>query len=181
MAHGIARIALVALLATGCAQESNAFPALSSTGKLQADGAGECGAVAISPTRAITAAHCVKAEVFYHEPGTANGRRVSRVWLGKQDIACLEVATGEADAPVGPAYQDSAVTLESNLSGVVGGFVADSWIADLPSRQGESGSAVRDESGVVVGLVSAGIDAVKGHALKTKLASAEQAAGLCGG
>jgi hypothetical protein len=148
---------LVGASAFGCADRTNAFPALSTTGELQSDGGGECGAVVVSATRALTSAHCVRGggPVYYHAPGEAEGRRVGRVWIDeKMSAACLEVETRSAPSEVATATTGEDVVLEGNVTGVSAGTATDDRHADLRAQQGDSGSAVRSTAtGAVVGVL----------------------------
>lgn len=177
-------LVLGALLAVGCAPKTNAFPALTTTGELADDGAGECGAVAISATRAITSAHCVRGagSVYYHAPGEAEGRRVGRVWIDeKSGGACLEVETNTPPSEVMTAEQNEAIVLESNLSGVVHGNVRERNHAEVASRQGDSGSALRSlVSGAVIGVMWGGMTPGAAQDTSVVFTHAEKAVALCG-
>lgn len=174
----------VACLALGMATIGCATPgpygAITTTGERLDDGGGECGAVAIDASHVLTARHCVASgPVYFHAAGEADGRRVERVILGDRDIACLVVNTGSADVAVAPMYADAAVTMDGNVSGAVAGKTGEAWDVAMKSQRGDSGSAVRDVEGAVVGLVSKGMDPVNGHATITRLESAEAAFALC--
>jgi hypothetical protein len=145
----------------GCAGQTNAFPALSTTGELQADGGGECGAVAISADRALTSAHCVRdgGAVYYHAPGEAEGRKVRRTWIDEvTGGACLDVSTNTPPSELGSATAGDAIVLEGNVTGVSHGTVSRRRVADVYAQQGDSGSALRSiATGAVIGLVRAGM------------------------
>lgn len=180
--------AVLALLLVGCAEETNPFAALTTTGELAADGGGECGAVAIGPDLAITNAHCVVGgPVYYHAPGEREGRRVRLIYADEAlDVACLRIETGLAGDPVAPIPVGVLATLESNVSGVVTGEFTKIYRggvaeAALTSREGDSGSAVRIETGEVVGLLTGGFDAANGKATRSKVTPAEWAVALCPG
>ena len=177
----IAAALVFACLALGCAGPTGPYAALSTTGSRLDDGGGECGAVALDATHALTAAHCVKSgPVYYHAPGSSEGTRVQAVSIGSRDFACLRVKTERSDtAPLGELYPDSVLTLDGNVSGETVGVAGESWDVNLTSQRGDSGSAVRDESGAIVGLVSKGMDPVNGHATVTRIESAIEAAKLC--
>ncbi len=177
----IAAALVFACLAFGCASPTGPYAAISTTGARMDDGGGECGAVALDSTHALTAAHCVKArELYYHAPGSSEGTRVQAVSIGNRDFACLRVKTERTDAAaLGELYADAVLRLDGNVSGETAGVAGESWDVSLTSQRGDSGSAVRDKFGAVVGLVSKGVDPVNGHATVTRIESAIEAAKLC--
>lgn len=174
-------LALAALLAlsTGCAAPAGPFAAMSEGSRL-ADGGGECGAVALDAHHALTAAHCAGAGMEYFAPGESEGRPVRAVYANKRlDIACVEVETGETGRAIGDLFEGAELTAEANVSGVVTGRAADSWTVELPSQQGDSGSAVYDAAGALVGIVLGSAEDGVESTTQTRLGSARQAAELC--
>ncbi len=176
-----AALVFACLSLVGCASPAGPYAAISTTDSRLDDGGGECGAVALDSTHALTAAHCAReSTLYYHAPGSSEGTRVQAVSIGSRDFACLRVKTERSDtAPLGELYPDSVLTLDGNVSGETVGVAGESWDVNLTSQRGDSGSAVRDESGAVVGLVSKGMDPVNGHATITRIESAIEAAKLC--
>ncbi len=176
-----AALVFACLSLVGCASPTGPYAALSTTGSRLDDGGGECGAAALDATHALTAAHCAKAgTVYYHAPGSSEGTRVQAVTIGNRDFACLRVKTERTDtAALGELYPEAVLRLDGNVSGETVGVAGEGWDVNLVSQRGDSGSAVRDESGAIVGLVSKGMDPVNGHATITRIESAIDAAKLC--
>lgn len=171
--------ALLALALVGCAAPSGPFAAISEGSRMD-DGGGECGAVALDENHALTAAHCLSDGALYFAPGESGGRAFHVAGVDrKRDIACLVVETGEAGHVVGDLYEGSALTAESNVSGVVEGRAGEGWTVDMPSQQGDSGSAVFSEDGSLVGLILGSAESGVTSTLRTRLGSARQAADLC--
>jgi hypothetical protein len=179
--RAIAAALVFACLALGCGAPTGPYAALSTTGSRMDDGGGECGAVALDSTHALTAAHCAReSTLYYHAPGSSEGTRVQAVSIGSRDFACLRVKTERTDAAaLGELYADAVLRLDGNVSGETAGVAGESWDVSLTSQRGDSGSAVRDKSGAIVGLVSKGMDPVNGHATITRIESTIEAAKLC--
>lgn len=172
-------IALFALLFAGCAAPTGPFAALSEGSRLD-DGGGECGAVAIDAHHALTAAHCVGGGMQYFAPGESEGRAIRAVHVNERlDIACIEVETGEAGRVIGELFADAELRAEANVSGVVTGRSAEGWTVELPSQQGDSGSAVYDANGALIGIVLGSAEKGVESTTHTRLGSALQAAELC--
>lgn len=155
--------AALALLTACCASTPDPIDPKPTTVRLQFEDNGVCSGTATGPNEITTASHCLGSRLT-----TVNGQRATMLHSRKvgRDVTLIYVdrrnvrwSQWRDTAPVQGEpihyYGNPLGMADIYRQGYMAGRLRDSWLADVEIAPGDSGAAVFDSQGRIIGVVSA--------------------------